>query len=131
MQFVTKDSGERTLFESGMQRDVSDGKIDYTYCIQGPMLDRWAQLMERGAKKYDRDNWMMATGDAELARFQQSAIRHLVQWLRGDRDEDHAAAVFFNINGAEYVKGRQAMSMPFHACIQRALDDKELHDAVR
>jgi hypothetical protein len=22
---------------------------------------------------------------------------------RGDRDEDHAAGVFFNINGAEYV----------------------------
>jgi predicted oxidoreductase len=27
-----------------------------------------------------------------------------MQWFLGDRDEDHAAAVLFNINGAEYVR---------------------------
>jgi hypothetical protein len=104
MTFTTKDSGKRKQFASGMVRDTEDGKIDYTYCLQGPMLDRWAQLMERGAKKYDRDNWMKANGAEELERFRTSALRHLIQWLRGDGEEDHAAACLFNINGAEYVQ---------------------------
>lgn len=107
-EFVTKDSGGRRLFDSGMQRDVTVGKIDYTYCLQGPLLDRWAQLMERGAVKYTRDNWMQANGPEELARFEQSALRHMIQYLRGDRDEDHAAAIIFNLNGAEYVRDRMA-----------------------
>lgn len=110
--FVTKDSGERKTFASGMQRDVTTGKTDYTYCTQGPMLERWAQLMERGAKKYERDNWMKAAGHEELERFKSSAMRHLIQWLKGDVDEDHAAAVIFNLNGAEYVKGRLHLVQP-------------------
>lgn len=108
LAYVTKDSGQRQQFASGMQRDVTTGKLDFTYCLQGPMLDRWAGLMERGAIKYDRDNWMKAAGEEELQRFKQSALRHMVQWLRGNTDEDHAAAVFFNVNGAEYVKGKMA-----------------------
>lgn len=104
--FETKDSGKRKVFASGMQRDVTEGKTDYTYCLQGPMLKRWAELMERGAKKYDRDNWMKASGPEELERFRASALRHLIQWLHGETDEDHAAAVIFNLNGAEYVLGK-------------------------
>jgi hypothetical protein len=45
---------------------------------------------------------------AEYERFQESAARHFEQWLEGENDEDHAAAVFFNINGAEYVKAKLA-----------------------
>lgn len=101
---MIKDSGARQQFASGMQRDVTTGKIDYTFILKGPMLDRWAKQLMDGAKKYDRDNWMKASGEPELLRFRESAMRHLVQWLRGDTDEDHAAAVFFNINGAEYVR---------------------------
>ena len=70
------------------------------------MLKRWAELMTRGAEKYDDDNWMKANSMAEYTRFRQSAARHFEQWLAGDRDEDHAAGVIFNINGAEYVKER-------------------------
>lgn len=102
----TKDSGERLEFESGMVRDVTTGKTKYHLVFSGPMFERWAGLLTRGAEKYDDDNWMKANGEAELKRFRESAVRHFVQWVRGDTDEDHAAAVFFNINGAEYVKER-------------------------
>jgi len=105
-EFVTKDSGERALFESGMVRDVSTNKIDYSLVLDGPMFQRWAELMDRGAKKYAARNWMKANGQAELDRFRESAFRHFLQWFRGDTDEDHGAAVMFNINGAEYVKER-------------------------
>lgn len=105
-KFVTKDSGKRQHFASGMQRDIQEGKLKPHLCASGPMFMRWAALMTRGAEKYDEDNWMKADGPEELARFRASAFRHFMQWYYGEVDEDHAAAVFFNINGAEYVKAR-------------------------
>jgi len=104
--FETKDSGKRVVFDSGMQRDVQDGKVLWHLVASGPMLERWAGLMTRGAEKYEADNWMKAEGEAELARFRASAFRHFMQWWNGDTDEDHAAAVVFNLNGAEYVKDK-------------------------
>lgn len=104
--FTTKDSGKREQFTSGMVRDTQDGKTNFALVFSGPMLERWAALLTRGAVKYERDNWMKASGPAELQRFQESAARHFAQWMRGDTDEDHAAAVYFNLNGAEFVKER-------------------------
>lgn len=110
--FIIKDSGERREFASGMVRDTDDNKPDIELIFNGPMTDRWAEHLTRGAKKYPDvqpgvPNWMLAEGDAERIRFRKSAVRHFRQWLRGDVDEDHAAAVFFNINGYEYVKAKQ------------------------
>ena len=159
-QFITKDTGARQQFDSGMQRDSQEGKPRYDLALDGPlardllltvtesskhsliisMLDwylgiggadptqiihllaaheggfaalfkRYVELMARGAVKYTARNWMQAEGEAELERFKASAVRHFIQWLFGDRDEDHAAAVWFNLNGAAYVQekmnGRQ------------------------
>lgn len=106
MDFEIKDSGLREEFESGMVRDVQDDKTLYSLIFSGPMLERWAEHLTKGAKKYGANNWLLASGEAELERFRESAVRHFIQWLRGDRDEDHAAAVFFNINGAEYVQAQ-------------------------
>ncbi len=108
-KFTIKDSGERQNFSSGMVRDTQMDKSDFMRVLDGPMFDRWADHLTAGEKKYPDvqpgvPNWTLANGEAELTRFKKSAFRHFRQWLRGDRDEDHAAAVFFNINGAEYVK---------------------------
>lgn len=107
-KYTTKDSGERTSFASGMVRDITEGKTRYDLIIpndcQDPMFKRWAELMTRGAEKYGSRNWEKASGEEELARFKESAFRHFVQWYLGQTDEDHASAVFFNIQGAEYVK---------------------------
>ena len=106
--FGLNDSGERHAFESGMVRDTEEGKLDYTLVLDGPMFDRWAAHMTKGASKYEARNWMLAEGKDELARYKRSLLRHLFAYLRGEDDEDHAAAIFFNVNGAEYVKGRLA-----------------------
>lgn len=110
-KFVVKDSGKREEFESGMVRDTADDKTDFSLPLNGPMFERWAAHLTKGAQKYPdtkpgSPNWMLASGDAELVRFKKSAVRHFLQWYRGQTDEDHASAVFFNINGAEYVKGK-------------------------
>lgn len=107
-QFVVKDSGARQQFSSGMVRDTTDNKIDYGLVLDGPMFDRWAAHLTKGAKKYSARNWMLASGDEEYSRFKESALRHFLQWYRGEKDEDHAAAVFFNINGKEYVEAKRA-----------------------
>src|SRR5688572_15707292 len=104
--FTVKDSGKREQFSSGMARDVTEGKIDYILSMDGTMFERWAQHMTKGAVKYSKRNWLKAAGEIELARFRESALRHFIQWYRGEDSEDHASAVFFNINGAEYVKGK-------------------------
>lgn len=110
--YVTKDSGAREQFPTGMQRDTQAGKprFDLVMPLGQPfeeqMLTRWAGLMARGAEKYDDRNWEQAATQAELDRYLASGFRHFVQWLAGETDEDHAAAVFFNIAGAEYVKWR-------------------------
>lgn len=109
-EFITKDSGKRKNFESGMVRDTQENKIRWHKVADGPMLKRWAELLTRGAVKYPDDdttgtpNWTKANGPEELFRFRESAFRHFMQWYNGDDDEDHAAAVYFNLNGAEYVK---------------------------
>jgi hypothetical protein len=105
MVYETKDSGERQQFASGMQRDVTEGKTKWHLIFSGPMLERWAKLMTRGAIKYDDNNWMKADSGEEHERFKESAFRHFMQWYEGAEDEDHAAAIYFNVNGAEYTKG--------------------------
>lgn len=100
------DSGRRAEFESGMVRDVEDDKVKYDLVLDGPMFERWAAHMTAGAEKYDERNWMLAEGNAEFQRFRRSALRHFIQWFQGNDSEDHAAAVIFNINGAEYVTDR-------------------------
>jgi hypothetical protein len=94
-----------------MVRDTEDGKVDYTTVFNGPMLDRWAAHLTKGAIKYPdlengQPNWTKAEGMAEYKRFRRSWLRHTRQLVRGDRDEDHAAAIFFNINGMEYVRDK-------------------------
>lgn len=104
VSFKVKDSGERMQFDSGMVRDVTEGKTRFDLVFDGPMLARWAEHLTKGADKYEARNWMKAAGEAELERFRESAARHFTQWYYGHLDEDHAAATFFNINGTEYVK---------------------------
>jgi len=101
---IIKDSGKREEFISGMVRDTEEGKIRYDLALDGPMFDRYARHMTNGAKKYEPRNWMKAEGKEEYKRFKQSALRHFIQWFKGYTDEDHGSAVYFNINGAEYVK---------------------------
>lgn len=90
-----------------MVRDTDKGKArfdlihpkDIPYKQQ--ILTRFAELMSRGAEKYNARNWEKASGQEELDRFKGSALRHMEQWYCGETDEDHAVAVLFNIMAYE------------------------------
>lgn len=113
-EYVTKDSGQRAHFESGMQRDTEEGKARFDLLFpegvpyEEQMLTRFAALLGRGAVKYDARNWEKADSEAELARMKSSATRHFIQWLTGETDEDHAAAVMFNLLAAETTQRKIA-----------------------
>ena len=162
-EFITKDSGERQKFSTGMQRDSGDKPLytevyapldacltshfrrlvlcrddlcekvrcvctetskytDLVFILRtmhtlesyknnedmvgGRCLSldtRYAELMMRGAQKYDRGNWRKAATEEELQRYKDSLIRHTVQYLRGDTDEDHGAAILCKCYGAAMV----------------------------
>lgn len=121
-----KDSGTRKQYESGMVRDA-DNKTEYDRLLDGPMLKRWAEHLTKGAVKYPdlengRSNWTLANSEVELRRFKQSAFRHFLSWIQGEVDEDHAAGIMFNVNGAEYV--RQRLSEQLDAELDKQSDEE-------
>lgn len=92
-RFFTKDSGERQDFDTGARRDVQTGKPRFDL-IPTVSLTRLANLYAAGAEKYGDNNWQKGM---PVSRCYASAFRHLIQWAEGDRDEDHAAAVAWNM----------------------------------
>lgn len=99
--YVTKDSGlGRREFGTGSVRDVRAGKGRYDL-IPTLVLRRWAGLYERGAEKYDPRNWEKGQ---PLMSYIDSGMRHLLGVADGLEDEDHAAAVLWNIGGYMWTK---------------------------
>lgn len=105
-----KDSGQRKEFASGMVRDIESDKpafellfpLDVPYDKQ--MVTRVADHLRKGAKKYSRRNWEKANSTEEMERALAAAIRHLIQLLTGETDEDHAAAAITNLIFAETMR---------------------------
>lgn len=94
-------------------RDHSTGKLDWTRITYGPMMRRWAQHLTTAEAKYPDaalgvPNFMLIETDEELFRYKKSAFRHFMSWFYDETDEDHAAAVYFNINGVEIIKDKRA-----------------------
>ena len=111
-KFTTKDSGKRETYDSGMNRDLQDDKPNI-YCWLAkdiPYSEQWLTRMgglaTRGANKYGLRNMDLANSEVELERFHSSFLRHALQWLMGETDEDHFAALMFNAIQAENVKWR-------------------------
>lgn len=92
-QPTIKDSGNRRTFESGAQRDMSEGK--------GRMdLLPWAAILEvskhceNGAKKYGEHN---VDKGLPLHSFCDSGARHLAKFMDGQTDEPHLLAAAWNL----------------------------------
>jgi hypothetical protein len=88
-----KDSGQRQEFSTGAKRDTQGGKGRFDL-LPGHALTRLARHFENGAVKYGDDNWRKGM---PLNRYLDSAFRHLVKFMDGERDEDHAIAVVWNM----------------------------------
>jgi hypothetical protein len=87
------DSGERMTYDHGADREPSAGKGAYEL-VSPFALERIAMWCEAGAKKYADRNWEKGI---PFGRLIQSALRHMIRWMKGQRDEDHLAAVCWNV----------------------------------
>ena len=75
-------------------REDKSQKPDFTYV--GVMYKAFSHVMSRfqlGEQKYARLNWRECE---DPQTYRESAIRHLMQYLAGDIDEDHLSACVAN-----------------------------------
>lgn len=90
---MIKDSGERTLYPNGFQRDMSEGKGRFDLV---PWYAIWelAKHSEEGSKKYGEHNIDKGCPQHSLI---DSGIRHLIKYINGWDDEEHLRAALWNI----------------------------------
>lgn len=76
--------------------NYTDWCPDRKYASQGAatMFLEVAKHFEEGAKKYGENNWQKGI---PVRCYIDSAIRHYLKWLRGDKDEPHDRAFCWNI----------------------------------
>jgi hypothetical protein len=114
------DSGKQRSFSTGAVRDASNNKPrpDLVSPLALMRVGRWMAL---GANKYGERNWELGM---PFSVFYASAMRHLLKWAAGWRDEDHLAAVIFNVQAIMHFEelGRAELDdMPQY---QRGEEDK-------
>lgn len=88
-----QDNGKRLVYETGALREPQDGKGRFDL-ISPFALFRLARWYELGAKKYGYRNWEKGIPFSHCV---DSAFRHLTKFLAGMDDEDHLAAVAWNV----------------------------------
>lgn len=88
-----KDSGSRESFDTGAVRDNGEGKGRFDL-LSTQMLFRLAKHYENGSKKYSERNFEKGM---PISRCVDAAMRHLTKYLAGWNDEDHLAAVCWNV----------------------------------
>lgn len=98
-----KDAGDREKFDSGAMREPEGDKLRYDL-ISPIALKRLAINMTKGAQKYGPHNWNKGM---PTSRMLSAAMRHLEQARAGEEDEDHWAAVVFNIFGIMHFEGTE------------------------
>lgn len=88
-----KDSGDRTQFDTGAVRDMHSGKGRMDLLPMSALIEL-SKHCEDGAEKYGEHNVDKGIPQHSLC---DSAMRHLVKYMRGDQDEDHLRAAAWNI----------------------------------
>lgn len=103
--FITKvDTDALVESQSGVKRAKK------TYTDRYDLIPLWAlkriaELYGRGAVAHGENNWQKAHTQEDLDGFKRSAMHHMFQYLNGENpEEDHFAAIVFNLIGMEHVK---------------------------
>lgn len=88
-----KDSGERTIFDTGAVRDMHAGKGRMDLLPLHAIL-KLSEHCEKGAIKYEEHNVDKGIPQHSLI---DSGMRHLFKYAAGYTDEDHLIAAMWNI----------------------------------
>lgn len=104
------DSGDRTQFDTGAVRDMHEGKGRFDL-LPMCVIKRLAKHYENGCLKYGERNWEKGI---PAHSFADSAFRHLVNYLDGEKNEDHLIAAIWNLCGLAWTeeKSPDLMDIP-------------------
>jgi len=94
------DSGNRKKFKSGAVREPLPGRGRFDL-ISPFALVRLAKVNEKGAVKYADRNWEKGMPYSE---FIDRALRHIVQYMMGENDEDHLAHAMWNLHALIHME---------------------------
>ena len=120
---MIKDSGARTEFETGAQRDMQDALKGQPFLTSPIALWRIGVVNALGARKYNPRNWEKGM---PVANFLNSAQRHMMQWIAGNDDEDHLAQAAWNLCCAIHTVAMvEAGKMPRELLDGRESDDPD------
>ena len=103
-----KDSGQRTQFydKNGCEmavRDMHEGKGRFDL-LPMCVLMRLAKHYENGCLKYGDRNWEKGI---PCHSFADSAMRHIVKYMDGWKDEDHLIAAIWNLCGLAWTEEKR------------------------
>lgn len=84
-----KDTGDALHLEGAIKIFMEARQWDIS-----TMLLELSKHFAEGAEKYSEDNWMKGI---PLKSYLNSAVRHYLKWLRGDKDEFHDRAFCWNV----------------------------------
>lgn len=102
-----KDSGQRSQFETGAQRDTQGGKGRFDLVSTFGWLFV-ARIFETGCLKYGDRNWEKGI---PISRYVDSALRHLNKYLAGMRDEPHLSMAAWNCLCALWTNAQITMGL--------------------
>jgi Domain of unknown function (DUF5664) len=88
--------GKTEQMSTGAQRADATGKGKYVL-VSPIAMRRISGVYERGAAAYGANNWKKGM---PMSRVLDSALRHLYQYIGGDRSEDHLAQAAWNVFAA-------------------------------
>ncbi len=79
------------VYDDGKIKASNEKIYEQRYCT---MFLEVAKHFEEGAKKYGENNWQKGIPPK---CYIDSAVRHYLKWLRGDKDEPHDRAFVWNL----------------------------------
>lgn len=97
------DGGERTTYsENSAQREpaIGKGRPDLMSPYALTRLSKWYEL---GANKYGDRNYEKGM---PFSRYTASMFRHIIAWMKGNKDEDHLSAIAWNAFAIMHHQGR-------------------------
>lgn len=103
LQMKILDSGDRTQFDTGAVRDMHEGKGRFDL-LPMCVIKRLAKHYENGCLKYGERNWEKGI---PAHSFADSAFRHLVNYLDGEKNEDHLIAAIWNLCGLAWTEEKR------------------------
>ena len=89
------------IYNQQVYSEVIIDAMQILFDIEGySFLDRIIIHYSNGSKKYEERNWEKGINDNEvLERYGESLFRHYISWANNETNEDHAAAIAFNLAG--------------------------------